>query len=118
MTAELIIKGRRIGADHPPIVIAEIGHNHKGNIETCKQMFKAAKDSGADAVKLQKRDNKSLFTKKLYNEHIIVKMHMHQHMVNIEKNLNLIKIIGQAKENLKYLCLGKILGKNTPLILN
>ncbi len=49
-------------------VIAEIGHNHQGNIEICKQMFKAAKDSGADAVKLQKRDNKSLFTKKLYNE--------------------------------------------------
>lgn len=54
--------------DKSIFVIAEIGHNHQGNIETCKQMFKAAKDSGADAVKLQKRDNKSLYTKKLYNE--------------------------------------------------
>jgi sialic acid synthase len=49
-------------------VIAEIGHNHQGNLETCKKMFKAAKDSGANAVKLQKRSNKDLYTKALYNE--------------------------------------------------
>jgi sialic acid synthase len=49
-------------------VIAEIGHNHQGNLDTCKQMFKAAKESGASAVKLQKRSNKDLYTKALYNE--------------------------------------------------
>lgn len=48
-------------------VIAEVGHNHQGSLETCKQLFKAAKECGADAVKLQKRDNKSLFTKTFYN---------------------------------------------------
>jgi len=49
-------------------VIAEIGHNHQGNLDTCKKMFLAAKESGADAVKLQKRNNRTLYTKALYNE--------------------------------------------------
>lgn len=49
-----------------PFVIAEIGHNHGGDLELCKKMFLAAKESGVDAVKLQKRDNKSLYTKAFY----------------------------------------------------
>lgn len=49
-------------------VIAEIGHNHQGKIETCKSMFLAAKEAGANAVKLQKRNNKTLYTRALYNE--------------------------------------------------
>ena len=49
-------------------VIAEIGHNHQGSIEKCKAMFLAASEAGANAVKLQKRDNKYLYTKALYNE--------------------------------------------------
>lgn len=48
-------------------VIAEIGHNHQGSIEICKQLFKAAKDCGVDAVKLQKRHNKELYTREFYN---------------------------------------------------
>ena len=51
-----------------PFVIAEIGHNHQGSVEKAKLLIKAAKDCGASAVKLQKRDNKSLFTKELYNQ--------------------------------------------------
>ena len=37
-------------------VIAEIGINHNGDIDTCLEMIQAAKDSGADYVKFQKRD--------------------------------------------------------------
>ncbi|EKD79378.1 MAG: hypothetical protein ACD_41C00091G0013 [uncultured bacterium] len=48
-------------------VIAEIGHNHQGNLEKCKEMFKAAKMAGASAVKIQKRDNKFLYTKAFYD---------------------------------------------------
>ena len=47
-------------------VIAEIGHNHQGNLEKAKQLFKTAAECGVNAVKLQKRDNKSLFTKAAY----------------------------------------------------
>lgn len=48
-------------------MIAEIGHNHQGNIDKAFELFKMAKDCGANAVKLQKRDNKSLYTKSFYN---------------------------------------------------
>lgn len=67
MTRELIISERRIADDEPPFVIAEIGHNHQGNIETCKALFTAAARAGCDAVKLQKRDNKTLFTQEMYD---------------------------------------------------
>ena len=65
--AGLKIGDKVLGDSCPCFVIAEIGHNHQGNVETCKKMFKAAKDCGADAVKLQKRDNRSLYTEAFYN---------------------------------------------------
>ena len=37
-------------------VIAEIGINHNGDIETCKKLIDHAADIGCDAVKFQKRD--------------------------------------------------------------
>ena len=49
-------------------IVAEVGHNHKGSIDEAKKLFLAAKSAGADAVKLQKRDNKNLYTKKFYNQ--------------------------------------------------
>lgn len=49
-------------------VIAEIGHNHQGSIETCKELFDEAKGCGAHAVKLQKRDNRSLYTRDFFNK--------------------------------------------------
>ena len=36
-------------------VIAEIGHNHQGEISKAKELFVKAKESGASAVKLQKK---------------------------------------------------------------
>ena len=36
-------------------VIAEVGHNHQGDLEKAKQLIVSAKEWGVDAVKLQKR---------------------------------------------------------------
>ena len=63
----LIIQDSRIDDDSRCFVIAEIGHNHQGSIDTAKKMIKSAADAGASAVKLQKRDNRSLFTKSFYD---------------------------------------------------
>ena len=59
---------REIGDDSECFVIAEIGHNHQGSVDTAKRMFRVAEYCGADAVKLQKRDNRSLFTDELFNK--------------------------------------------------
>ncbi len=45
-----------IGAGQPCFIIAEIGINHEGDTEYCKQMVKACAEAGADAVKLQTSD--------------------------------------------------------------
>lgn len=62
------IDGCEISDGSPCYVIAEIGHNHRGELETAKEMFRVAKECGANAVKLQKRDNLSLYTKATYNK--------------------------------------------------
>ena len=52
----------------PCYVIAEIGNNHQGDIKTALTMIKVAAGMGVNAVKFQKRDNKQLFTKAMYNK--------------------------------------------------
>lgn len=47
------IAGRRIAADAPPYVIAELSANHNGRLETALKIIEEAKKAGADAVKLQ-----------------------------------------------------------------
>jgi pseudaminic acid synthase len=49
----ITIAGRRIASDEMPYVIAEMSANHNGNIETAFKLIEAAKQAGADAVKLQ-----------------------------------------------------------------
>jgi len=71
---ELVVDGKAITRDGPAYVIAEIGHNHQGDVEKAKALIHSAKECGADAVKLQKRDNGRLYTRALYdapydNEH-------------------------------------------------
>lgn len=51
-----------------PYVIAEIGCNHKGDMEIAKQLIKtAAIYCNVDAVKFQKRCNRELLTEEQYN---------------------------------------------------
>jgi sialic acid synthase len=64
----LRIGDREISDRSDCFVIAEIGHNHQGSLETAKRMFRVAEYCGADAVKLQKRDNRTLFTEELFNK--------------------------------------------------
>jgi len=65
---ELVVDGRRISEDGDCYVIAEVGHNHQGSLEKAIEFLHAAKESGADAVKLQKRDNRTLFTRAMYDQ--------------------------------------------------
>ena len=47
------IAGRKVGDGYPPIISAEVGLNHNGEMYDAAQLIKAAKDAGCDAVKFQ-----------------------------------------------------------------
>jgi pseudaminic acid synthase len=47
------IKDRNIGLDHSCYIIAEMSANHGQNFEAALELVHAAKESGADAIKLQ-----------------------------------------------------------------
>ncbi len=55
MKREIKIGDRLVGDGHPTMVVAEIGINHNGSLETAKQLIDVAVHNGADAVKFQKR---------------------------------------------------------------
>ncbi|WP_392352739.1 pseudaminic acid synthase [Pseudoalteromonas rhizosphaerae] len=51
--SEITIDGRKIGPGHPVYIIAEMSANHGQNLEQAKALVRAAKEAGADAIKLQ-----------------------------------------------------------------
>lgn len=50
---EINIAGRMTGEDYPPLVIAEIGINHGGDVDVAVAMADAAIDAGAEIIKHQ-----------------------------------------------------------------
>jgi N-acetylneuraminate synthase len=50
---EFRIAGRAIGENHPPVVIAEIGINHEGDLDAAIAIAESAIDSGAEIIKHQ-----------------------------------------------------------------
>lgn len=55
MAREIKIGNRLVGDGHPTYIVAEMGINHNGSLETVKDMILSAHETGADAVKFQKR---------------------------------------------------------------
>lgn len=64
---ELTIGGVRIADDTDAYCVAEVGHNHQGSLDLCKQLVRIAHECGASAVKLQKRSNRTLYTRAYYD---------------------------------------------------
>jgi N-acetylneuraminate synthase len=52
-----------------PFIIAELGINHNGDLDTAKKLIDMAKDCGCDAVKFQKRTIEIVYTKELLDSH-------------------------------------------------
>jgi N-acetylneuraminate synthase/sialic acid synthase len=53
--------------DETPFIIAEVGQNHQGNLDTAREYIKTFALEGADAIKFQTRNNKYLFSDDAYN---------------------------------------------------
>ncbi len=53
MKPVVTIAGRKIGAQSPPYIVAEMSANHNGDIHRAYKILEMAKNAGADAVKLQ-----------------------------------------------------------------
>jgi sialic acid synthase len=68
MSARLTIDNFEIHDGSDCYVIAEIGHNHQGSLEQAKAMVTMAKDCGANAVKVQKRSNRTLYTREFFDQ--------------------------------------------------
>ena len=68
MSAHLNIDGFDIHDGGDCFVVAEIGHNHQGSLEQAKAMVTMAKDCGANAVKVQKRSNRTLYTREFFEQ--------------------------------------------------
>ena len=62
---ELTIRGRRIADDEPCYVVAELGNNHSGQVDTAHMLIDLAATAGAHAVKFQRRDNANLYSRAL-----------------------------------------------------
>lgn len=54
-----------ISYDSPCYIIAEIGINHNGDLNMAKQLIDVAVESGANAVKFQKRNLESIYQKEI-----------------------------------------------------
>ena len=49
----MILFGKEITQTSKPLFVAEISCNHKGSLQEAVDLIYAARDSGADAVKIQ-----------------------------------------------------------------
>jgi sialic acid synthase len=68
VSRELTIAGRRVADDEPAYVIAEIGNNHGGQLDTAMALIDVAARAKCAAVKFQVRDVSKLYSPALLNQ--------------------------------------------------
>ena len=60
-TKEFFLGGKHLRADEPAFLIAEIGINHNGSLDSALRLVDAAAEAGADSAKFQMRDMSALY---------------------------------------------------------
>ena len=55
-----------VGESLPPYIVAEVGSNHNGDMDLCRQLIDAAAEAGADAVKFQSWSESTLIANEEY----------------------------------------------------
>ena len=88
MKPHIDINGKHIGAGYPTYIIAEMSANHNQDFDQAVKIIKAAKDSGADAIKLQTYTPDTM-TIDCHNDYFKIKG-------TIWEGYNLYKLYGEA----------------------
>ncbi|MEE2954306.1 MAG: N-acetylneuraminate synthase family protein [Bacteroidota bacterium] len=88
-----------------PKLVAEIGCNHKGDINIAKELIQVASEAKVKVVKFQKRNNKELLTDKQYNTPHPNPIHSYgrtygEHREFLEFNLNQHRELKEYAESL------------------
>ena len=60
LNKEINLNGKLIGEGHPAYIIASMGANHMGDLDVAKSIIRAAKEAGADCVKIQTYEPETL----------------------------------------------------------
>jgi sialic acid synthase len=60
-----MLRNEELGRD--VFIIAEVGNNHQGDLDTAREYIRVFAGLGADAIKFQTRNNKYLFSESGYN---------------------------------------------------
>ena len=86
-----------------PFIIAEVGQNHQGNLDLAREYIKVFATEGADAVKFQTRNNKSLFSEDAYlakyeSENAFAETYG-EHRETLELKPNWLKILKEDCKN-------------------
>ena len=91
------------------MMIAEVGQNHQGDLDTALEYIRVFSMAGADAVKFQTRNNKFLFSKdayeKEYNSNNAFAEHYGEHREMLELNIDDLPILRDEchKNNVKFM---------------
>jgi N-acetylneuraminate synthase len=79
------INGSKIDQDSETYIIAEAGINHNGSMQTAKELIDVAKESGADAVKFQKRELKETYVEDVVEDPAIAEMGVEYTVSNLKE---------------------------------
>jgi sialic acid synthase len=96
--------------DNRPIIIAEVGQNHQGNIKLAKEYINVFSKAGADIIKFQSRNNRTLFDAKAYNqiydnENSFGKTYgEHRESIELKKNELRILVEECKKNRVAFMC--------------
>lgn len=81
--------GKNISNYGRPYIVAELNSSHNGKVEIAKEMVKAAKACGCDAVKFQSWSAESLYCQDYYEQNPIAKRMVGRFSLSPEKLLEL-----------------------------
>jgi N-acetylneuraminate synthase len=87
MSGQFQINAREISHDAPAYIIAEAGINHNGSIQIAKKLVDNAVESGADAVKFQKRTLTETYVENIVDDPATAEMGVEYTVSNLKEVL-------------------------------